>query len=190
MSDTILNVNNEMNHMQELITEVDHCRNIVNEITSNSKLYKTNEKINIITIVVTLYQIAAAILRYNKPVLYIGIGLALAAAVVLILDKSLMAYTDLVFIIAMIAIRYLRLRVFLSLAGIVSLVIMLVRGYDVNKTGVCMIFLFTLLTVADIIQRASRKEGDTEPQKHLAAVSVFMVIPFIIFLAVSVPDKP
>ena len=80
MSDTILNVNNEMNHMQELITEVDHCRNIVNEITSNSKLYKTNEKINIITIVVTLYQIAAAILRYNKPVLYIGIGLALAAA--------------------------------------------------------------------------------------------------------------
>ena len=103
MSDTILNVNNEMNHMQELITEVDHCRNIVNEITSNSKLYKTNEKINIITIVVTLYQIAAAILRYNKPVLYIGIGLALAAAVVLILDKSLMAYTDLVFIIAMIA---------------------------------------------------------------------------------------
>ena len=103
MSDTILNVNNEMNHMQELITEVDHCRNIVNEITSNSKLYKTNEKINVITIVVTLYQIAAAILRYNKPVLYIGIGLALAAAVVLILDKSLMAYTDLVFIIAMIA---------------------------------------------------------------------------------------
>ena len=103
MSDTILNVNNEMNHMQEVITEVDHCRNIVNEITSNSKLYKTNEKINIITIVVTLYQIAAAILRYNKPVLYIGIGLALAAAVVLILDKSLMAYTDLVFIIAMIA---------------------------------------------------------------------------------------
>lgn len=103
MSDTILNVNNEMNHMQELITEADHCRNIVNEITSNSKLYKTNEKINIITIVVTLYQIAAAILRYNKPVLYIGIGLALAAAVVLILDKSLMAYTDLVFIIAMIA---------------------------------------------------------------------------------------
>ena len=103
MSDTILNVNNEMNHMQELITEVDHCRNIVNEITSNSKLYKTNEKINIITIVVTLYQIAAAILRYNKPVLYIGIGLALAAAGVLILDKSLMAYTDLVFIIAMIA---------------------------------------------------------------------------------------
>ena len=103
MSDTILNVNNEMNHMQELITEVDHCRNIVNEITSNSKLYKTNEKINIITIVVTLYQIAAAILRYNKPVLDIGIGLALAAAVVLILDKSLMAYTDLVFIIAMIA---------------------------------------------------------------------------------------
>ena len=103
MSDTILNVNNEMNHMQELITEVDHCRNRVNEITSNSKLYKANEKINIITIVVTLYQIAAAILRYNKPVLYIGIGLALAAAVVLILDKSLMAYTDLVFIIAMIA---------------------------------------------------------------------------------------
>ena len=103
MSDTILNVNNEMNHMQELITEVDHCRNIVNEITSNSKLYKKKKKINIITIVVTLYQIAAAILRYNKPVLYIGIGLALAAAVVLILDKSLMAYTDLVFIIAMIA---------------------------------------------------------------------------------------
>ena len=100
------------------------------------------------------------------------------------------ALAILIFIIAMIAIRYLRLRVFLSLAGIVSLVIMLVRGYDVNKTGVCMIFLFTLLTVADIIQRASRKEGDTEPKKHLAAVSVFMVIPFILFLAVSVPDKP
>ncbi len=102
MADTILNVNNEMNRMQELITEVGHCRNIVNEITSNSKLYKTNEKINILTIVVTLYQVAAAILRYNKPLLYAGVGLALVAAVVLILDNSLLANTDFVFIIAMI----------------------------------------------------------------------------------------
>ena len=94
MADTILNVNNEMNRMQELITEVGHCRNIVNEITSNSKLYKTN--------VMTLYQVAAAILRYNKPLIYAGVGLALVAAVVLILDNSLLANTDLIFIIAMI----------------------------------------------------------------------------------------
>lgn len=95
-----------------------------------------------------------------------------------------------IFIIAMTAIRYLRLRVTLALAGMISLIIMLVRGYEVNKTGVSMIFLFTLLTIADIIQRRSQKEGDTEPKKHLAATSVFMVVPFILILAVSVPDKP
>ncbi len=100
------------------------------------------------------------------------------------------ALAAVIFIIAMISCRYIKLRALLAVAGIVSLVVMLVRGIEADKTGVCMIFLYTLLTVADIIQRASCKEGNTEPKKHLVATSVFMVVPFILILIISVPDKP
>ncbi len=101
MADQILNVNNEMNRMQQQIAEIEHCTGIVREISANSALYQTNSKINIITIVATLYQIAAAVAQHNKPLLFVGVILALASAIVLIMDKSLLAYTDCIFVLAM-----------------------------------------------------------------------------------------
>lgn len=161
MSDTIINVNNEMNHMQKLIAEVDHCTRVVKEINANSKLYRTNEKINIITIVVTLYQIAAAILRcnkheafraikdmddwdaamqifkYNTPLIIIGVILAIAAAVILILDHSTMASTNLIFIIAMIASSIVFFMLFYTFVPFIftflQWMILLVSNYRMKK---------------------------------------------------------
>ena len=101
MADQILNVNNEMNRMERQIAEIGHCTGIVRELSANSALYQTNSKINIITIVATLYQIAAAVVQYNKPLLFVGVMLALASAIVLFTDKSLLAYTDCIFVAAM-----------------------------------------------------------------------------------------
>ena len=95
-----------------------------------------------------------------------------------------------IFFVAMAAVRFIHFRILLALSGIASLIIMLIRGIAVDKIAVCMVLFLTLLTVADLIQRSSGKEGDTEYKKHLAATSVFMVLPFVIIMFITVPDKP
>ena len=61
---------------------------------------------------------------------------------------------------------------------------------EVNRISVSMIFLFSLLTLVDEKQRRSKKEGDTNPKKHLVAVSPFLIAIFLVSLFVKFSYNP
>ena len=66
----------------------------------------------------------------------------------------------------------------------------ILASVEVNKISVSMIFLFSLLTFADELQRRSKKEGDTEPKKHLVAVAPFLLAVFLVSLIVKLSYNP
>ena len=94
------------------------------------------------------------------------------------------------FIVGMISCKYRRLRIIEAAGGFVGLIVLLLRGIEVSMISVCMIMIFTLLIAVDEIQRLSVKEGDTEPKKHLVAVSPFILAGFILMGMMKVPENP
>lgn len=103
MSEQILNVNKEMNQMQQYIDTVTHCTWKINEITESSILYAANKKINIYTIIATVYLLICAIMQYN--IVLISIGGVLGIIVLLTLPSSLVPVCNLscLMIICMVA---------------------------------------------------------------------------------------
>lgn len=103
MSEQILNVNKEMNQMQQYIDTVTHCTWKINEITESSILYAANKKINIYTIIATVYLLICAIMQYN--IVLISIGVVLGIIVLLTLRSSLVPVCNLscLMIICMVA---------------------------------------------------------------------------------------
>lgn len=85
---------------------------------------------------------------------------------------------------------YRIIRYVLCVSGLALLIVSLIRKSEVTKISVCMIFIFILVTAADEYQRRSNKEGDVEPKKHLAATSIFILIPFILIMFIHIPDEP
>ncbi|HJF39500.1 MAG TPA: hypothetical protein K8V91_01135 [[Clostridium] spiroforme] len=103
MSEQILNVNKEMNQMQQYIDTVTHCTWKINEIIESSILYAANKKINIYTIIATVYLLICAIVQYN--IILISIGVVLGIIVILTLPSSVVPVCNLscLMIICMIA---------------------------------------------------------------------------------------
>jgi len=66
----------------------------------------------------------------------------------------------------------------------------MLASVEVNRISVSMIFLFSLLTLVDEVQRRSKKEGDTNPKKHLVAVSPFLIAIFLISLFLKFAYSP
>ena len=86
--------------------------------------------------------------------------------------------------------HYRMIRFVLSISGFAVLIISLIRKTEVTKISVCMIFIFMLVTAADEYQRRSRKEGDVNPQKHLSAISPFILVSFVLIMFIHIPDEP
>lgn len=86
--------------------------------------------------------------------------------------------------------HFRKIRSVLALAGILLLPVLLFTGNYVSKLSVCMIFLYALLTAADLIERRSVKEGDTDPAKHLVFISPFLLVIFIIAAFIRIPSAP
>jgi len=74
---TIINVNSELTKMKQNITDINYCTTKVSEIGSSAILYQTNFKINILTILTTVYALACAVLQYNMALLAVGVVIAL-----------------------------------------------------------------------------------------------------------------
>lgn len=103
MSEQILNVNNEMNQMQQYIDTVTHCTWKINEISESSILYAANKKINIYTIIATVYLLICAIMQYN--IILLSCGVVFGIIVLLTLPSSLVPVCNLscLMIICMVA---------------------------------------------------------------------------------------
>ncbi|MBR5421156.1 MAG: transglutaminase domain-containing protein [Lachnospiraceae bacterium] len=86
-------------------------------------------------------------------------------------------------------VRSLRLRQVLSVGSLAALVVLLVMRFRPEHIAVCMILLFALLTLSDTLQRLSRKEGDTDPKKHLVFISPFLLVAFVLLMLLPTPDK-
>ncbi len=102
MAGQILNVNSEMNKMKQHINTVSHCTAKIHEVSASSKLYKSNEMINILTIVATVYVLAAAFLSYNIVWLGVGAATAIITAFLLLRVKTPICNAACVIIVAMI----------------------------------------------------------------------------------------
>lgn len=103
MTEKILNVNSEMNQMQQYIDIVSHCTAKINEISESAILYHANKKINIYTIIATIYLLICAVMQYNIVLLLAGI--ALGIIILLTLPSSLVPICNLssLMIVGMIA---------------------------------------------------------------------------------------
>ena len=94
------------------------------------------------------------------------------------------------FILNEVATRYPKIRIVLSVAGIAALVVFLIRGMNIEKISVVSVFAFAVFTFTDLLERHSAKEGDTNNHKHLAFVSPFILVVFILTMIIKAPDKP
>ncbi|SDB57694.1 transglutaminase domain-containing protein [Butyrivibrio sp. INlla16] len=101
-----------------------------------------------------------------------------------------MAVTAAVFVVGFFSGKYRNLRILIAAGGCIFLALSLFTGMTVEKISVCVILVYTLLVAVDEIQRFSVKEGDTEPRKHLVAVSPFLIVVFALISALGVSDKP
>ncbi|MCR5251921.1 MAG: transglutaminase-like domain-containing protein, partial [Lachnospiraceae bacterium] len=110
--------------------------------------------------------------------------------------KSLLPYGQalllvlLCFVLSELLQRIPKLRFIPAGLFVLLLPLFLVFRYRPPQAGVCMIFLYALLTMADLYQRFSAKQGDTEPAKHLVRVSPFLLIVFLLLSLIKAPEEP
>lgn len=76
MVNNLEDVDLKLSVMKEYITNIDNCTSKVREVIDGGRLYRMNYKINILTIVTTVYTLACAILRLNEVLLFAGVALA------------------------------------------------------------------------------------------------------------------
>ncbi len=81
------------------------------------------------------------------------------------------------------------IRIILAMAALIYLITSFIIRQYVNKLCVCMIMMFTIFTIVDLLQRRSVKEGDTDIKKHVVGVSPFILLIFIIIGFISIPSK-
>ena len=86
--------------------------------------------------------------------------------------------------------RYIYVNVALFAAGIVTMAVILMRSGTLEKTAVLAIWGFGAVTAADILQKRSHKEGDSDAQKHLVFISPFVIAVFLVLSFIKIPDRP
>ena len=86
--------------------------------------------------------------------------------------------------------RYRLLRLGAALGGGITLAVLTFFRFQIEKYAVAPVFLYALLTVLNEIQHRSRKEGDTEPKKHLVFTSPFLLLLGVVVMVLKTPDEP
>ncbi len=94
------------------------------------------------------------------------------------------------FVISEFAEHYKRVRIVLAAGGVITLIVLLVRGDDIPKIAVGMIIFFVILTIMEILQRRSKKEGDPDPKKHIVALSPFLLVILLATMLIKAPADP
>ena len=95
-----------------------------------------------------------------------------------------------VFLLSEILERFRKFRTVLAAAGVLLLPVLMISGREVQKLSVLSIFLYGLFCLADLVQRRSVKEGDSDPKKHLVFISPFLIAVFAIAAPVKAPEEP
>ncbi|MBO5551107.1 MAG: hypothetical protein J5966_04030, partial [Lachnospiraceae bacterium] len=157
-----------------------------------------------VTLIVSLYMLLIKHLKLKGRGVLLGAAVSLALVVLIILPPGErigylkdhiwflweLAAAASGFILGAAARVYRRLRIALISAGLISLPVMLVTGTNLSKLTVCLMFFYSLLTLADELQRHTSKEGDTDPEKHLVFVSPFIILIFVATALLKAPDSP
>ncbi|MCR5687345.1 MAG: DUF3488 and transglutaminase-like domain-containing protein [Lachnospiraceae bacterium] len=86
--------------------------------------------------------------------------------------------------------RSMRIRAGIAALGLAALIYFLISGRAVGRDFVVPVFAYVLITLCDIMQMLSDKEGDTRPERHLVSISPFVIAVIIAVSFISVPDRP
>lgn len=85
----IFNVNSELAAMKKYIADVDYYTSKVKEVSSSAVVYQKNVRTVAAAIASTVYALVCAILRYNVPLIIIG--LVLTIAIIMLAGKDSIA---------------------------------------------------------------------------------------------------
>ncbi len=157
-----------------------------------------------VTLLVSIYMLLMRHLKLKGRGSLLGAALSVALAILIFLPSGeRVAYivehfgllreffaATLCFIIGLSARYYRKLRILIVSLGIISLPFFLIEGINLDKFPVCMLFFYALTVLVDEIQRHTRKEGDSLPEKHLVFVSPFIILILVITALIKVPDRP
>ncbi len=82
------------------------------------------------------------------------------------------------------------IRALLGAVGLFFLIVSVFTKISVTKTAVVSIVFLALVCVMDLIHKKSRKDGDTDPAKHLVFTASFAVIVLLAISLIKTPDHP
>jgi len=94
------------------------------------------------------------------------------------------------FVIGQLALRNRKVDVAMSLAGLITLAVMLFGNIRPDKYAVLMVFFYIVLTIVKEIQCRWKKEGDIQIKAHTVYVMPYVIAVFIVMSLFKVPDKP
>jgi len=94
------------------------------------------------------------------------------------------------FLIEILCRHYRILRIVISLAGAAALAAYLITGSRAPKLGCCAVLAWILFVLADEDQRHRKKEGDTDPKKHLCFIAPFLLIMLLPFSILPTSQAP
>ncbi|MCR5672733.1 MAG: DUF3488 and transglutaminase-like domain-containing protein [Lachnospiraceae bacterium] len=86
--------------------------------------------------------------------------------------------------------KYIRIRVITSAILVALTVISLFTGFGMSKAGVCAVYFFAIISIAELVQFKSRKEGDPDRVKHIVFTSPVFIAAFIVVFLIRPPEKP
>ncbi len=94
------------------------------------------------------------------------------------------------FLFTELMIRFRILGILPCLAGFSYLIFCMLTRRTVEKAVVLLILFVIALSAADLRQRKTVREGDTEPKKHLLGVILFLAACFLVPAFIKPPEKP
>ena len=89
-----------------------------------------------------------------------------------------------------IAHRDRKLRIVIAAAGFVMLVILMVSGYKKDQGVFGLVFFYLLAFLTEWVQTGWKKEGYTDPGKHIVYTLPFLIPVFLVLMLVKVPEDP
>lgn len=92
MNENILNIEKEMGRLKEYIGDVDFCRRKIEQIDAETDMYKSNRKMNIITILTSVFVLMCVIWKMKEVIMGVGIALGIIAAICFLFTKVRSGY--------------------------------------------------------------------------------------------------
>lgn len=111
------------------------------------------------------------------------------------LKGQIWVLTDIVIALACFALYLLSkhhrlIRIIAALILLILLPVFLFTGYDVQRITVTAIFFLFIITLIDEVQQRSRKDGNSDPKRHLVFTCPFVIAVFTAASLLTAPDKP